>query len=395
MLSFPRVFPVSWLSKLMQTSGKPPPSQLEKTKQKTKCKSPSNSSLPVCFRPSRLSENGSHICSISNLSFSPEILDKRTGRKVTGFVEPEEDYWRFSFRKRSFELKGGGLGRAAERSDYRKVGSGPVDVGESHALSTDFDFLPEMRRSGWEKKSKDSTIAESTRMDRRLLEEQFVQTAKTKFDSSILNGKSNTKEDRHHLTLIASPACFSKSKEKPNFNEELHKFPPLNLKKPEHNRRAKSSSNPRNKTTEEDREGQKQRKEKGDGQRRKPKQRTTSTKGELFSPRTICRIRALEELKKRKKESESETEKQGRDFESFAVMKSSMDPQKDFRDSMVEMIAEKKIGRPEELESLLACYLSLNPSEFHNVIVKVFRQVWFDMNRDNFVSELEPGYYEH
>ncbi|XP_068667154.1 transcription repressor OFP5-like [Aristolochia californica] len=391
-LSFSRVFPVSWFSRLKQTSGKDPPSLPEKTKQKTKCKSPSNSSLPVCFRPSRLSESGSHICSFSNLSFSPEILDERTGQNVTGFVEPEEDYWRFSFRKRSFELKEGGLPTEAESSEYRKVGSVVVaDVRERRASSTDLDFLPGMRTSVWEKKSKDSAIGESSRMDQRLLEEQYIQAAKTKFDSSTLPGKSDTNEDRHDLPVIASPACSPKSQEKPDFKKELHRFPPLNLKRPEHSRRPK----PKTKTTQGNQECHQQTKYKGDGQRRKPKQRTPSTKGELFSPRTICRIRALEELKKRKKESESEAQKKGRDFESFAVVKSSVDPQKDFRDSMVEMIAEKEIGRPEELESLLACYLSLNPSEFHDVIVKVFRQVWFDLNRDNFVSELERGYYDY
>uniref|UniRef100_J3L426 Transcription repressor n=2 Tax=Oryza brachyantha TaxID=4533 RepID=J3L426_ORYBR len=47
---------------------------------------------------------------------------------------------------------------------------------------------------------------------------------------------------------------------------------------------------------------------------------------------------------------------------------------------MVEMIASKRIGRPEELETLLACYLSLNADEHHDCIVKVFRQVWFELN---------------
>lgn len=64
------------------------------------------------------------------------------------------------------------------------------------------------------------------------------------------------------------------------------------------------------------------------------------------------------------------------------MVKSSSDPVRDFRESMVEMIWERGIGRPEELESLLACYLSLNSDEHHDVIVKVFRQVWFDLNRE-------------
>lgn len=65
--------------------------------------------------------------------------------------------------------------------------------------------------------------------------------------------------------------------------------------------------------------------------------------------------------------------------ESFAVVKSSVDPQRDFRDSMVEMIVENNIRASKDLEELLACYLSLNSKEYHDVIVKAFEQIWFDM----------------
>uniref|UniRef100_A0A0D9V5M9 Transcription repressor n=1 Tax=Leersia perrieri TaxID=77586 RepID=A0A0D9V5M9_9ORYZ len=68
------------------------------------------------------------------------------------------------------------------------------------------------------------------------------------------------------------------------------------------------------------------------------------------------------------------------ELERFAVVRRTSDPQREFRASMVEMIASKRIGRPEELESLLACYLSLNADEHHDCIVKVFRQVWFELN---------------
>lgn len=65
--------------------------------------------------------------------------------------------------------------------------------------------------------------------------------------------------------------------------------------------------------------------------------------------------------------------------EGFAVVKSSFDPQRDFRDSMVEMIMENNIRASKDLEDLLACYLSLNSSEYHEIIVKAFEQIWFDM----------------
>ncbi|CAA6661140.1 unnamed protein product [Spirodela intermedia] len=64
----------------------------------------------------------------------------------------------------------------------------------------------------------------------------------------------------------------------------------------------------------------------------------------------------------------------------FAVVKRSRDPQRDFRESMVEMIERNGMGRAEELEGLLACYLALNADEYHDVIVRVFRQLWLEMD---------------
>ncbi|KAJ3669073.1 hypothetical protein LUZ60_011023 [Juncus effusus] len=66
--------------------------------------------------------------------------------------------------------------------------------------------------------------------------------------------------------------------------------------------------------------------------------------------------------------------------ESFAVVKVSEDPQKDFRESMVEMIVENDMRSLDDLEELLACYLSLNSREYHGVIVKVFKQIWLDFH---------------
>lgn len=63
----------------------------------------------------------------------------------------------------------------------------------------------------------------------------------------------------------------------------------------------------------------------------------------------------------------------------FAVVKSSMDPISDFKESMVEMIVENNIRASKDLEDLLACYLSLNSSEYHDLIVKAFEQIWYDM----------------
>ncbi|GMI71975.1 hypothetical protein HRI_000866800 [Hibiscus trionum] len=64
---------------------------------------------------------------------------------------------------------------------------------------------------------------------------------------------------------------------------------------------------------------------------------------------------------------------------SLAVVKSSSDPQRDFRESMVEMIMENNIRGSKDMEDLLAYYLCLNSDEYHDVIVKVFKQIWFDL----------------
>ncbi|KAK9292806.1 hypothetical protein L1049_020786 [Liquidambar formosana] len=92
---------------------------------------------------------------------------------------------------------------------------------------------------------------------------------------------------------------------------------------------------------------------------------------------------------KRKMKMAKEKTMEGRSaLEGFAVVKCLFAPEQDFRDSMVEMIMEKRIRRPEELEELLASYLTLNSNEYHDLIIVVFRQVWFDLNQPCFDPEL-------
>jgi uncharacterized protein (TIGR01568 family) len=62
--------------------------------------------------------------------------------------------------------------------------------------------------------------------------------------------------------------------------------------------------------------------------------------------------------------------------ESFAVVKSSREPRRDFRESMEEMIAGNGIRTAADLEDLLACYLALNATEYHDLIVDVFEHIW-------------------
>ncbi|KAG7542315.1 Ovate protein family C-terminal [Arabidopsis thaliana x Arabidopsis arenosa] len=112
-----------------------------------------------------------------------------------------------------------------------------------------------------------------------------------------------------------------------------------------------------------------------------------NNKVRVFSPRASekCRVKAIEDLKKAKLRAREhelliETADGGMKNESFAVVKCSSDPQKDFRDSMIEMIMENGINHPEELKELLVCYLRLNTDEYHEMIISVFQQVHNDFN---------------
>ncbi|KAF9680102.1 hypothetical protein SADUNF_Sadunf06G0085300 [Salix dunnii] len=92
------------------------------------------------------------------------------------------------------------------------------------------------------------------------------------------------------------------------------------------------------------------------------------------------KIQAYNNVRKSVSSTTSSSSRSGRSLsDSLAVVKSSFDPQKDFRESMVEMIVENNIKSSKDLENLLACYLSLNSDEYHDLIIKVFKQIWFDL----------------
>ncbi|XP_057535188.1 transcription repressor OFP6-like [Amaranthus tricolor] len=58
-----------------------------------------------------------------------------------------------------------------------------------------------------------------------------------------------------------------------------------------------------------------------------------------------------------------------------AVEMVSMNPYKDFQDSMMEMIVENEILCTEQLVQLLHCFLSLNSPAHHHIILTAFFQV--------------------
>ncbi|XP_022768945.1 transcription repressor OFP7-like [Durio zibethinus] len=61
---------------------------------------------------------------------------------------------------------------------------------------------------------------------------------------------------------------------------------------------------------------------------------------------------------------------------SVAVVKKSEDPYEDFKSSMLEMILEKQMFEPKDLEQLLQCFLSLNSRQYHGIIVEAFTEIW-------------------
>lgn len=100
----------------------------------------------------------------------------------------------------------------------------------------------------------------------------------------------------------------------------------------------------------------------------------------MNSPRIISSKRVVSSHGRRSLSSFSSSSEKRRSLsESFAIVKSSFDPQRDFRESMVEMIVENNIRASKDLEDLLACYLSLNSDEYHDLIINVFKQIWFDL----------------
>lgn len=62
-------------------------------------------------------------------------------------------------------------------------------------------------------------------------------------------------------------------------------------------------------------------------------------------------------------------------IDSIAVEKDSQDPREDFRNSILQMILERKIYSEEDLEELLECFLQLNANCHHQIIVQSFMEI--------------------
>nr|XP_016503783.1 PREDICTED: transcription repressor OFP4-like [Nicotiana tabacum] len=60
---------------------------------------------------------------------------------------------------------------------------------------------------------------------------------------------------------------------------------------------------------------------------------------------------------------------------SVVVVKDSSDPFQDFKKSMLQMIFEMEIYSPEDLKELLNCFLHLNSSSYHEIIIQAFLDI--------------------
>ncbi|KAJ7569801.1 hypothetical protein O6H91_01G094900 [Diphasiastrum complanatum] len=65
--------------------------------------------------------------------------------------------------------------------------------------------------------------------------------------------------------------------------------------------------------------------------------------------------------------------------ESIAMIKSSYNPYRDFKTSMLEMILSKKIQEPAKLKELLECYIALNSLSSRELIIAAFEEVYYQI----------------
>lgn len=344
------VFPVSWLSKFKHKSGNSEPKP-RKGNPKGNWNSP-----PLISSP--------RYCASSN-----------GNGQFYGLEADDDAFWRLSFGQDGAEEKKKILG-------MKSVWHDPNDE-----LRTPVPSCPNCRRKEAQKSNKErelrSPTSNRTAKERKSRGESgaFETRRKCRYVSPVGARNPGLK------TIEEEGLNLENSEEHSKENTGFHCKVMKELKMKE----VKSRNEKQRKSVYLNREEQ---------QRKRTKQ---INKARTYSPRTasrleVCKVKALEDMKKAKlkmKKKKKEVKERGTveqsktGLDSFAVVKSSFDPQKDFKDSMVEMIVEKKMSKPEELEELLACYLTLNSDEYHDMIIKVFRHVWFELGQSCFSSELQ------
>ncbi|XP_016478662.1 uncharacterized protein LOC107800031 [Nicotiana tabacum] len=403
------VFPVSWLSKFKQKkNGNTENQEAAKMKQKSKA-------------------------NLTSLT-SPTNVSLKEGRFYGG-DDDDDPYWRLSFTEDRFEayhqnqqiqnpLWNGSydecdqvsawnskilLGEEDHKFNYmvsRKITEKPkkmwITQKEAEFSNRKMNSVRDEKLRKLSRKALEQRIAENAREPDQEEEEEERAAAvieKDIFEIEPENEKVMQKR-KEKTTAYCTRNTRSVTDSSQNTVEETYMFESLNL------------DEEADELSEEEFESEclemkdmkiKEMSEKSDYQQRKSvyinqkRRRKHGVKLRAYSPRTTakieCRIKALEDMKKAKMKMRQETkERSGGDrtvFDSYAVVKSSFDPFRDFRESMIEMITQRGIKNSEELEELLACYLTLNCDEYHDLIIKVFRQVWFELNQVNIGAGLQ------
>lgn len=369
------VFPLSWFSKSKQISPKPT-SRTEKFNQKSK--------------------QNWHKTTQKSPKCSPS-----TYRDNRFYTQDDDGFWRLSFGDRHRAMEGDRNSKLVVRQDScgncKSNVKQPATKGRSRKLNKK-QGDQELR----EVLSKEAAKEESLqRTYRRIIE--ATPELQRELDEVTEGCRKSVEKEMQEIELLEAMQMIGRvnsdsRKQRHVSSRESESF---HRKEDEENAAAEWQKLKDAKVKELLAKSEKQRKSfhiSRDSQIRMSRQ----SKVRVQSPRTpskteTCKIKALEDLKKlkmKKKMKEiASLEDKAAALDSFAVVKCSRNPQQDFRDSMLEMITEKRIRRPEELEELLACYLTLNADEYHDLIIKVFRQVWCELEDDYFDQKSSEEHY--
>ncbi|KAG8365573.1 hypothetical protein BUALT_Bualt18G0119500 [Buddleja alternifolia] len=340
-----RVFRVSWLSKLKK---KEVDGENDSTKKQQRCKldfATPNSSLASGWKQGRFYSMDDDDDAYWRISFGEERIE---GRRSTGGIKINPVWYdhedEFQCRKRDECRNFNDM-----VMDVKRMKEKQRIVRESGGFGIRSKAVNDRRKQRMRRKQSDEVVSKSLEKDVFAIESDDLVRLRDEF----WNLDVSNSRDQHK---ISPNFCRSSVNEDDVFDSNKGNEMKIKTESRSLNRESRS---------------------------RKAKQ---MSRVKTYSPRAECKIRAIEEMKKAKMKLKKMNEMKEQVMEcdavfgSFAVAKSSFNPERDFRDSMVEMIRERGIRRPEELEELLACYLTLNGDEYHGVIIKVFREVWFKLN---------------
>ncbi|XP_017979425.1 PREDICTED: transcription repressor OFP5 [Theobroma cacao] len=369
--SLSRVLPTAWLStfKRMSINSEPKPA-------KDRQKGMSNA---VPGRSSKFAGGGARFYggdgeAFWRLSFGEDSADGKTSKSLlrSAWYDSDDE---LDFAPSSCQSCGSNATRTKEKEETQKFSNMACDVKKMKEFRRDTQILPDVNMYKEEK----ATVVKTPRS--RTITEKDLKLKKT--NERAMEEKRVKRQNKSGEAQQKSAKSVGKNTLDPEPMRTIPMTERENLKLTEKLSKVKVKSDKQRKSLYMS----------GELPRRRMKQ---NNKVRVFSPRTasrveICKIKALEDMKKAKlkmKAAKQKTISRRTGLENFAMVKCSFDPEKDFRDSMVEMIMEKRISQPEELEELLACYLTLNSDAYHDLIIKVFQQVWLDLDQASSDTDL-------